>query len=177
MTDERGWSLIEMMIVLTVLAVVLAATLSLLDKTTELSPADEERAPALRDAQVGLHRITRDLRQAYELTTPATGASGDVVVAKVSIKSVDTQVTYDCSLASLTDPALRRCRRTAQPVAGGASKTDTVVDRLANTTPVFERTGEDFMKARLVVPARGERDDAAGHRITLDDGFYLRNVR
>jgi hypothetical protein len=33
-----------------------------------------------------------------------------------------------------------------------------------------------YVTVRIVVPAAGERADGHAHRVTLDDGFYIRNA-
>ena len=63
--EEAGYSLIELMIVASMMVVVLGAVLSLGDAAQRSTPKDLERAHAIRDTQVGLHRMTRELRQAH----------------------------------------------------------------------------------------------------------------
>src|SRR3954451_9373180 len=65
--DESGWTLVELTIAAALLAVVLTAVLSLLDMTNRQAPGDQERAHDLRETQVGVYRMTRELRQAYSL--------------------------------------------------------------------------------------------------------------
>jgi hypothetical protein len=177
LSSERGYTVIEFVLVAGLLAFVLGATLALLDKTTELMPGDEERAPAVREAQVGVHRMTRVLRQAYTVSQPAEGQSGNVVQVEVLLGGADRLVTFDCSGASSTRAGLRRCVQTVQPIGGGASRTQLVLDGVANPT-VFTRGTRATLAVRVEVPAKGRRGDGEqDHRIVLDDGVFLRNVR
>ena len=61
-----------------------------------------------------------------------------------------------------------------------------VIDRLLNKpgsglSPVFAYTTNGsgrttYASAHVEVPARGARTSGYGHRIVLDDGFYMRNL-
>jgi hypothetical protein len=174
--SERGHTVIELVLVASLLAVVLSAALVLLDKTNELMPGDEERAPALRDAQGGVHRMTRVLRQAFAVAQPADGQVGQVAQVDVLLEGAERRVTFDCSTTSQAIPGTRRCLRTVAPLGGGASSTQVIVDGVLNTG-VFERTGERTLRVRVEVGAKGRRGDGDDHRIVLDDGVFMRNLR
>lgn len=174
---EDGYTIVEALIVAAILVVVLAATLALLDKTSAMLPGDDERAQVVDEARVGLHRVTRDLRQAYRLVSaPAVGGASDRIEFEVQLQGVDQRVGYDCSLASSRGEGLRRCLRTAVPLAGGPARSSVVIDGVAGG-PVFERREERFFAVRVEVPAKGERSDARTHRAVLDDGVLVRNLR
>lgn len=175
--SERGYTIVEFVLVASLLAVVLGATLALLDKTSELMPGDEERAPALREAQVGLHSMTRLLRQAHAVSQPAEGQTADVVVVEVLLAGSDKRVTFDCTSASTKIAGARRCLRSVQSVSGGPVSTQLVFDGVVNSG-VFSRTTKTMLEAKLEVRAQGDRGaEGRDHRIVLDDGVFLRNVR
>src|SRR5215210_4061126 len=95
--DDRGFTLIEVLVTCALLTVVLGAVLNFLTTTQRIAPKDVERNHALGEAQVGLHRMTRELRQGK----PPVGAplpsaptnSIDVVVGSVRVR-------YACDVAS-----------------------------------------------------------------------------
>lgn len=172
--SESGYTIVEFMFVSVILAVVLAATLVVLDKTVEIFPEDQERAHTLRDAQVGLAEMTRELRQAYEIHAPASGsAAAGAIVVDVTLRSVDYRLSYDCTSG-------QRCVRSAQTLVNGvptgSAVTRVVLQRVLNGSTVFTRTTDDFVKARIEVAATGERDQGDSHRVVLDDGFLVRNT-
>lgn len=174
MRSENGYTVIEFVFVSLILAVVLAATLTVLDKTVEIFPEEQERAHAVRDAQVGLAEMTRELRQAYEIVTPAAGAAATGTISvNVTLRSVDYRVSFDCTTGG-------RCTRSAQTLVNGVPTgtpvTRVVLERVTNGSTVFERTTTNFVKARIEVPATGEKDAGDSHRVVLDDGFLARNV-
>ena len=162
--DERGISLIEVLMVASLLSVVLGAILSLGETTGRLAPADDERANVMDQARTGLYSMTRELRQANSVTS-------------VSSYSIDVQaggqpVNYTCNATHPTIAGRSICTRT------GGGRTTTVVDHVVNQaqgTSVFARSG-DFLSVTLKVAAAGDRGDGHKSTLTLDDGLYLRNL-
>lgn len=189
--DEAGFALVELLIVAALLGVVLFAVLSLLDAAVRVEARDQERAHAVREAQVGLDRMTRELRQAYRVV--ATGPS--YVTVHVRLGGQDTQVHYRCDrphpdLASNPhDDGYRRCRRVEALVGAALPAIDTgpiVIDRVLNGSAappdsVFtfspSAISPTYIRARIEVPARGEREEGIEHKVVLDDGFFMRNLR
>lgn len=189
--DERGFALTELLVVAALLGIVLVAVLSLLDATIRVEARDQERAHVIREAQVGLDRMTRELRQAYRVE--AAGPSYVTVLARLG--GQDKQVHYRCdrphpdSAANPHDDAYRRCRRVEALVGAGLPAIDTgplVIDRVLNgaagaPNPVFtfspSAIAPNYVTARVEVPARGERAEGLEHTVVLDDGMFMRNLR
>jgi prepilin-type N-terminal cleavage/methylation domain-containing protein len=174
--QEAGFTLIELMISASILAVVLLAILALLDTSARIAPQDQERAHAIEESQAGLYRMTRELRQAHEVVS----GDADTITVRVLPRGATTPitVTWECAAAHPTDSTMRRCTRTT-----GAGATEVVIDRVVNGTarPVFvydaAPTAARYVRASVIVPARGDRKAALGHKheIVLADGFYMRN--
>ena len=173
--DERGFSLIEVLVVCSILSVILAAILGLSEVASKVAPQERERVHAVRDAEIGLAKMTRELRKAHAITIQSFRATAEIMK-----NGAPVTVTYDCSGAPVD--GLRKCDRqqSGQP-------TTTMIGRVANadTRPVFTaqtRTDENgiawvtYVRTIIETPARGERTTGANSRIVLDDGFYLRNV-
>lgn len=176
MRSERGYTIVEALMVAVMLIVVLGGTLSLLDTTAQIAPQENERAHAVREAQVGLGFMVRELRQSHSVE--ANTATG--LTVQTPVNGALTKVAYDCNVASLTKPGLKACVRTQYEADGvTVAQTSRPIDRL-NTADVFTYTVEDgkvrFVQARIEVPASGERKEGLDHSIVLDDGFFLRNV-
>ena len=167
MREESGWSLIELLLVSVLLIVILGGTLNLLDTTAKIAPQEQERAEAVREAQVGLARMTRELRQATKVLelTPTR------MQVYVPVSGVRQTVTYDCTATSPTVPAKKACVRTQT----NGPTNELVIDRVSNTT-VFTASGSDYVQVRIDVPASGERAEGLRHTIVLDDGFFMRNL-
>jgi len=179
---EAGFSLIELLLSSTLLLVVLGATLSVLDTTARLGPRDQERPLAVSEAQVGLDRMVRELREASSVVG-TTSTSMNVLVEK---GGVQRQVLYQCGVAAPNDASnpyddtYKRCVRRETSSGGAFTGAGTVVVQRRINQPVFtfspSTTRPEYVKARIVVPARGERREGYAHNITLDDGFYIRNA-
>jgi hypothetical protein len=94
----------------------------------------------------------------------------------------DRHVLYRCNVPHPTDAARRRCVKVEAAVGAALpaiASGQVVVDRLsASSVFTFSPSplAPTYVKARVVVPAAGERADGFAHSVTLDDGFYIRNA-
>ena len=165
--DESGLTLIEVMITASILAVILGAIYSLSEATSAHAPRDDERGQVIQESRTALYAATRELRQA----TAVTASSG--YSFRVSIGARD--ITYACDVDHPTIAGQSRCTRRE-----GTGPVTVVVDHLTNEatgTPVFVRAaGSNYAEIRFQVAAAGERREGHEHRITLHDGFYMRNL-
>ena len=170
---DRGFTLIELMISASILAVVLGAVLSLSETSQKLAPRDQEWAFTLRDGQVALHGMTRELRGTYVLNT----AGATSIDATVQSNGSSKRVVYDCGQPHPTDPALKQCVRYV--VTGGVPGPKTmVIPQVKSASFTYEPASgsPNFVRMRLQIPAAGDRADGYKHSFTLDDGIYLRNL-
>ncbi len=177
--DERGSMLIELIVVSSLLTVVLGATFAVMTTTARRAPAEQERAQSIREAQASLHRMTRELRQAYEVN------STSYVHMDVNVHNgaSNRRVAYDCGVASVT-AGLRACVRYEAAVGAALPASgEVVIDRLRNglvteAGRVFfadDPLRPKFVRAKVDVPAKGAEAKGYGHSVVLDDGIYLRN--
>jgi Tfp pilus assembly protein PilV len=174
--DERGFSLVEQLVVCAGLTIILGAILGLSEVAIKLAPQDRERVHAVRDAQVSLDKMTRELRSAHAITIEPFKATATVLKNGAAVT-----VTYDCSAAPVN--GLRTCTRAQTGVAG----TTKAIERVANpdARPVFTaQTRSDtagipwttYVRTLVEVPSKGERNAGGTSNVVLDDGFYLRNI-
>lgn len=181
MTGERGSTLVELLVVSGLLAFVVAVSLTILQATASRVPGELERADSIREAQVWLHRITRELRQAYAVN----GSGFSHIDVNVRIGNANRRVRYDCGVPA-PGGRFRNCVR-YESAAGQALPASGQVagERLLNGTGdeggrVFfpdDPFAPRFVRVKLVVPAGGELQRGGfSHRIVLDDGVYLRNL-
>ena len=174
--DQRGFTLIEQLVVLACMSFIVAAIVGVMEVAERVVPQDTERAHQVRTAQTGLDRMSRELRHAYSLTV--TG--GNVVDANVAFRNRTYSVKYDCSGLMPGSTTARRCVRTQ---TGGGPAAETVIPHVVNpsTRPIFTATARDatsgttYVRAAVEVKAAGKRKAGQTHRIVLEDGFYLRN--
>jgi hypothetical protein len=177
--EERGFALPELLITLVSFMFVLGGILGLLDSASQQAPKDGERALAIRESQAGLHRMTRELRQAYNVLG-AGPRSMYVLIGRSS--PPDIHVRYDCDVPSPINPAYRRCVRWQAPV-GQELRTDlpgeVVIDRSLSQVSFTYSPGPlnpTYVKVHIEVPQKGDRAGGYQSKFVLDDGFYLRNT-
>jgi Tfp pilus assembly protein PilX len=179
--DDRGFTLVELMVVSVMLIVILGAIAGLATTAERMAPTDNEGSLQLREAQTGLDGMVRELRAAHAVTAVSDYViEADVVQRRTGAAS---RVRYDCSLAHPTLAGARRCVR--QVLVGGVASgaQPVVVDRIVNQTvpkAVFTPTVRDgrvsYVSVAVIVPGGGERTGGPSFRTTLEDGLYLRNV-
>ena len=159
--------------------VVLGSILGLLDFGVKQAPKDQERAVALREAQSGLDRMTRELRQAYRVLD-ANANSMYVVVGRAT--PPDVHVLYDCDVPDPENSAYRECVRWSAPVGQElplSSPGEVVIARAISDVAFTYSPGPlnpTFVKVHLEFPQTGERVGGYKSSFVLDDGFYLRNT-
>jgi len=180
--DESGYALVELMAVTTILVIVLGAVAALGETTQRIAPKDTERAHAIREAQVGLHGMTRQLRQAYlvHANTPYT------MEVSLLVNGAPRRFSYECDQAHPTVSSYNRCLR-YEVVGGAKTGGKVVIDRLLNgpaggaeSHPVFTYETNSagtptYVHASIDVPAKGDLKNGHDHEIALSDGFYMRN--
>jgi prepilin-type N-terminal cleavage/methylation domain-containing protein len=178
---QGGFTLIELLVATAIFLILLGAVLALLSSSTKVSAQDQERTHAIRDTQVGVYEMTRELRQAYSLvqTTPHK------IEVHVWQAGADHDVTYDCTGTSTAGPPLGQCVR-FETTASGQTPATTVVDRLVNgpssgRPPVFSYdlngSGQTtYARVHVETPAKGERGQGYAYRVVFDDGFFMRNL-
>jgi hypothetical protein len=183
-SGEAGYALTELLLVAGLLVIVLGAVLTLGETSQRIAPKETERAMVIREAQVGLHRMTRELRQAFPTEAPDITASRVEASVPPLVGGVGTRVVYDCNVTSPKNSAYKQCVRYVEGAGGSLSAGEVIVDRVLNgapgsTIPVFERgtaPATDYVKATVEVAARGERKTGYSSKVLLEDGFYMRNL-
>ena len=186
--EQGGFALTELLVSMLSFAFILTAILALLETSARVAPSDQERSLSIREAQEGLSRMVRELRQAYEVV----GTSPSSMRVKVRLRKDDPAtpevethsnwlLEYDCGVG-----VSGKCvRKEARPGQVPPSTGPTVVERVSNPAdkPVFSfETDTDsvnpvYVKVRVEVPASGERSQGHSHKVVLEDGFFARNMR
>jgi hypothetical protein len=157
--------------VASLLVIVLGAVLTLGETSQRIAPKESERAHVIREAQVGLHRMTRELRHAYQAPT-VTGAT---IEANVISGGSTLTVRYDCGVTHPTNAAYKQCLRYV--ITGGSSSGgEVVIDRVLNGNSVFSSPTPSFLRVLVEVAAQGDLKDGYDHRVVFDDGVYMRNI-
>jgi type II secretory pathway pseudopilin PulG len=111
--------LLELLVVVTILGVIVAAILTIADGTSKTAAADQERTNTLGDAQVGISRIADDLRNACVFFgANGVGAAGNY--CRVDFTSAPGNST--CTRSSDCVDAIINTRTAVTRPSGSASR-------------------------------------------------------
>jgi prepilin-type N-terminal cleavage/methylation domain-containing protein len=186
---EAGFTLVELLVSMSLLTIVMGALLGIADSSLPVAARDQERAHVLGEAQSGLDRMTRELRQATKVVW--TSPTADAIWFEVDRTGSTVEVLYDCRVQPVGKP-YRQCVKatgTNPAVAPSVASGRVVIDRVLNGTAaaathptVFSfspnATSPVQISAEIVVAAQGERHSRRDytHQFVLDDGVYMRNL-
>lgn len=142
--QERGWTLIELLVAMAIFSFVLGAALTLFETSVKSAPKEQERAAAIREAQTGLSGMVREIRDANEILELKPNLIDFIVLRK----GVQVHVRYECGVddPDEADAALTQCQRSDGTVADPMPALGTprpVLGRMLNgsaVSPVFAYT-------------------------------------
>ena len=183
-SQQAGFSLMELLVAQGLFLLVIGGALSMLDTQSKLAPRDQERAFAMREAQVGMAGLVRELRQ----TKTVVFASASRFEVELIRNGALRRVGYKCDEApAVDDPGnpydqtYVRCMRVEGPAGAALPSYGTgrpVIDRLLTGT-VFSyspnSSSPTYVTTTVRVPSRGERKEANSNDIVLDTGFFMPN--
>jgi prepilin-type N-terminal cleavage/methylation domain-containing protein len=175
--DEAGFTLIEMLIAMTMGVVVMGGVLILLIGAMRSQPRLEKQATNIQTARFVLERMTREIRSGFppdKYTSSSVSfqtyvrhaTCGGTTMAASSVGAIKCEVTYTCSSSSCT-------RIEAAPgVYTGTAKT--IISGLSNASTVFTwspSTSPTYIGITLKIP-----DPEGSGALTASDGASLRNA-
>jgi prepilin-type N-terminal cleavage/methylation domain-containing protein len=176
--SQAGFTLMEQLVAMVILALVLGATLTALETLMRAAPADQEWGHTVAQTQSGMYRMTRELSQG----TSVTLVTGYVISADVAISGKTVHVLYQCDLSSsctrksTTAPAAAPARGAGgAPVIGLDATGSGFLKNLALSKPVFAESASKYFKVEVIVNSAGPLTTKHTHNVTLVDGFFARN--
>lgn len=166
--SERGFGLIELLVVIPMMAVVLMGIYGLYNVGAKGQRQNQDRVTSLLRQQNGLERMTREMRQAISFTP----VSSQVLDAETYVRpssggaSVERHVRYACVSGA--------CTRYEGAANGTTFDTSEVVISNVQNADVFffepDNVNPTYTAVRLEVKVNG-----ANNPVTLEGGFALRN--
>jgi prepilin-type N-terminal cleavage/methylation domain-containing protein len=105
-SDERGYTLIELVIVMALAVVVVGAPMALIVLSLKQQNVSSSRSVAATQEQIGLERLTRDLRQVVPNTTSTFAWSSSAASVTFTLPVPGTQaastelVTWSCTFGA-----------------------------------------------------------------------------
>ena len=183
--DEAGFTLVELLLAMVILTGVMTALVQIFTTTGPVAGRDQSRALGIMDAQAGIARVTRDLRQAQTINS----ATSTAIDFNATIDGVTQRILYDCSMYESGTTTSKQCVRAESSnlsVAPSASAGAPVITRVINGTAAdtsaaftYSPNASDptFVSVHIVVPRDGGYEDQGGYanNISFDGGVYLPN--
>jgi type II secretory pathway pseudopilin PulG len=172
---EAGYTLVELLVGITMMLLVLGAAFTLLQIVTRSEPQIRDANASIQDAQIAAERMAQELRQTYAVNS-----------ATATTLSVNTYLQQSTSCAgSGGSETARQCRvvytcgsgactRTVSEVDGGGAQTATVISGLTSGA-VFGYSPSATAPSTISMTLR-VAGDGTGDAITISDGVALRNV-
>jgi hypothetical protein len=145
--DQSGFQLIELVLASALLAVALGAVLALLDVTGQQAPKHTERGQAIREAETGVERMTREIRQASTVTLNSSRSVDLRTWVRVGGgAAIERSVRFDCS----TD----KCERSEGPVGGPLGGGEVLITGVSNSdifTPTPSSGSPTYLGIKLAL--------------------------
>jgi len=171
---ESGFTLIELLVAASLMLIVFAVALGMLQLAGEKEPEARAANARIQEAQVGVERVVRELRQTYNVVS-ATPSSLTVETYLQTTSCVNgstgssrpCRITYACASGN--------CTRTVGTVGGSSWDTPSrfASDVLSNNIFTYSPTSAAPTSVTMTVGLRAEGSEDA---ITLSDGAVMRNV-
>ena len=187
--SEGGFTLIEVLLGLSLAVVVFGATVAMLATSERVQARDTERAQTMQQGRVGLARMVNEIRQAsYENEKEGIEEIEPYAITfRARIGTKRYRIKYACNVAQTT--SLDECVRYATEGETLPSSGEPVVLDVTNGTTVFkylEGTVETSVASKVNVvtltielPFAGslKQIDASGYKqhLLLEDAAFLRN--
>jgi prepilin-type N-terminal cleavage/methylation domain-containing protein len=178
MQDERGFTLVEMLVAMTLGVVVLGGVIFLMVGALRSQPRLEKQGTNIQTGRFVLERMTRELRNGI-VVDQATASSvsfqtyvrhstcGGTAMASSGTAATKCEVTYACSGTS--------CTRTEAAPGVYTGTTETVFSGINNSTSVFtyepSTTSPTYVEVTLKLP-----DPSGSGALTISDAASLRNA-
>ena len=168
---QAGFTIIEQVVAAALLAFVVAIALTALDSMMRAQPADQEWGHTVANAQAGVYKMTRELRQGLNVKL----ISGYRMSADVVVSGATRHVLYQCDLSSSC--TRKSTTAPAAPPAEGAGGAPVIISlqNVSVATPVFTSPYSRYYQVAVILRSAGTLTTSHTHNVYLTDGFFARN--
>lgn len=175
-SEQSGFTLVELMATMSVMIIVMIASLGILDIAVRSEPEIADRNRQVQAAQTELERLTREIRVSYEVVaasptslTVLTYVNRTACNGGAPDTTIRCRVTYSCASGN--------CTRTISEADGSSPTSPTTVVSGLSSDSIFAYTPDAVdpvtVDITLNYPAgQGGGEDA----ITVTDGVVMRNL-
>jgi prepilin-type N-terminal cleavage/methylation domain-containing protein len=174
---EAGFTLVEMLVAMTLGVVVMGGVLILLIGAMRSQPRLEKQATNIATARFALERMTREIRNGIRVDNPTASSisfeayvrhatCGGTTTLASTAQPIKCEITYKCSGTS--------CTRTEASPGVYTGTATTMISGLSNASSVFTwspSTSPTYIGITLKIP-----DPEGSGVLTASDGASLRNA-
>jgi prepilin-type N-terminal cleavage/methylation domain-containing protein len=171
--DSRGFTLIEMLIGMSIALVIFGATMTTLEVMMRTQNRNQAYALEVLNTQTAFARLMHDLRQA----TLFTSVTPNSVAFQMVVSSTTYNVAYSCTAADSLGGAYTRCARTqalapATPAAPGTTATSTDIVHVANGgISTFCNANGTTPSGSVFFPANPNVPNTDGSTLVCDEAY------
>jgi Tfp pilus assembly protein PilV len=109
LADERGFTLMELLVTALLMIIVSSGVLTWLEQTTRVASSEVERGVAIGEGGVSFRQMMEEIREAYAVNCPSAGCTNnaetsylDFDVRTTKSGQSDRRVAYVCSIEEKT---------------------------------------------------------------------------
>lgn len=158
---QRGFTLIEIIIVIVILSIVSVVTINFLVNSLKTYSMMVNQKTLLDEGKLAMERMCRDIRNAQSITTPAAGGSGSqIIFSRTHATAQD--VASETITFQLTGSTLEK-------VKTSPAETRAMADNVSSFT-VTRGATDDEMKIVLTLAL------GSGENVTLQTKVYPKNL-
>jgi prepilin-type N-terminal cleavage/methylation domain-containing protein len=158
---QRGFTLIEVVVVMVILSIVSAVGLHFLASSARVYAMSINQKILLDEAKLALERMSRDIRDARSVTSPASGGSGSLITL-TRTNATAQDIANESITFRLTGNTLEKVK--TSPAA---------ISSLAGSVSAFTVTrGAAFDEITLVLTL----SPGTGENVTLQTKVYPKNL-
>ena len=186
--DERGFSLVELLVVMVLLGVVGSIAVQAILTTMQRQSETAQRIEALHELEVALQRAGRDLRSANPLLLSETRSATTMIGARIQRGGENLVISYGLEVEDGDQVLVQRVAR-----VDSSFEDRELVTQVSNTKPIFRYLRADkseipctstiadcartFMDEATDVEIRLERGVVGQQPVVVTTTINIRNIR
>jgi prepilin-type N-terminal cleavage/methylation domain-containing protein len=159
---QRGFTLIEVIVVIVILSIVSAITINFLINSLKIYTMTVNQKTLFDEGKLALERMCRDIRDGRSITSPASGGSGSSITF-IRNNATAQDVAAENITFRLTGTTLEKVK--ASPVA-----TSSLASNVSTFTVTRGAAGNDEITLVLTLSL------ASGENVTLQTKVYPKNL-
>ena len=170
--SSKGFTLIEMIIVIVILSIVSVITIKFLIDSLQIYTMTVNQKTLLDEGKLALERMCRDIRDGRSITTPAAGGSGSTIAFQRTNSTV--QDIVDESITFRLKPTDNTI---LEKMKSSPSTTSAIASNVTTTPPAFSVTrGQPATNNENEITIQLSLALGSGENVNLQTRVYPKNL-